>query len=292
MSTPYVQDNTRSLAIVIATMVGACVLIALLLGLSDKPVVESVVVSSAPQGSGAAPSQIAADGDGSVDPDASIIDEVEETPEAAESDSVDFDDLTTDEVVPFDETEASESQAGIIAEPTAVPTATPEPEIAPAVETVAAEDDAADEPVADDTNAALATETAATGPAPGTSPSGTAVGNFFTRPDEENGATVRENMIEVSFDGQGGGTFTGVLDMTYADGATVAINMIGAFEWTSGSPQVSTDIAGSYSFDSTDDAKDVTIDRAELSITSLESGSGALCTPTCYGFTFPPQSIS
>ena len=30
--------------------------------------------------------------------------------------------------------------------------------------------------------------------------------------------------------------------------------------------------------------------EGELSITSLESGSGSLCAPKCFGFTFPQQS--
>lgn len=292
MNSPYVQDNTRSLVIVIASMVGACVLIAALLGLSDKPVIDSVVVARG---------AIAASNDGTqTTGSGSTGDNTGTESEDVENDpaGVSFTDLTAEEVPGFDDSEAAEGQSGVVAAPTAEPTPTTEPEIAPAVETVVVADDTSGASTDDastsdnEAGADVTSDLAQTPLTSGASPSGSAVGNFFTRPDEENGAIVRENTIQVSFDGDGGGTFTGMLDMTYSDGATVSINMIGAFIWTAGSPQVKTDIAGTYVFDSTDDTKDVTEDRAELSITSLESGSGALCTPTCYGFTFPPQSIS
>ena len=54
--------------------------------------------------------------------------------------------------------------------------------------------------------------------------------------------------------------------------------------------QVTADLMGNYSLDSPIDADDVTANDAELTISSLGSGSGSLCTETCFGFTFPPQS--
>lgn len=118
----------------------------------------------------------------------------------------------------------------------------------------------------------------------------TVPGSFFTKPDEEAGAVVSYNKLDILFNADGTGLLTAGLEIAYANKTAVSINMNGPFNWTVHSPQVDTTVGGSYFFDAELDAEDVSADTASLKISSIPTGSGALCTPKkCFGFTFPPS---
>jgi len=165
-----------------------------------------------------------------------------------------------------------------------VPTSEPTP--TPAV--AAAVDDSA-------SDAGDATESAATGdvqPAPSLpTSSGTVQGAFFTKSDENEGAVVSQNVITVSFAEDGSGAFQGVLEITYSDQSRVLLNMSGPLTWAPANPQVEATLAGAFTLDAPIDADDVTSDDADLTISSLQAGSGSLCinNTKCFGFTFPQQ---
>ena len=180
---------------------------------------------------------------------------------------------------PFDDAAATtEDERPIIVVPTSEPT--PTPEVAAAVEPTPVPESA------DDGDAA-STQSSAAPSLPSTS--GTVQGSFFTKSDENEGAVVAQNLITVSFAEDGSGAFQGVLDITYADGTHILLNMSGPLTWAPTNPQVEATLAGAFRLDAPIDADDVTTDDAELSISSLEAGSGSLCTTKCFGFTFPPQ---
>lgn len=295
MKTTYAQNNTRSLLLIIGSIVLALVLVVALLGLSEKPDVTQVAIT--PSG---AP--------GSAGPDAAISDQ---SGTAADDGSAALGSTATLQPIPLDDeadaaptvtpqpTAAAASSVasaapGAVPVPTIVPTPTPTeiPEIAAAVEplpTSLPADQAVSEATSNDEEPVTAAVTAGASGAP---PSGTVTGNFFTRPDEDEGATVDRNEVELSFDESGGGSFRGVLDITYVDGSQVQIDMSGAFVYSPAPPQVMSTVSGTYRRDAVDDLNDVTTERGDLSITSFVSGSGALCTPTCIGFTFPPPGSS
>ncbi len=111
-------------------------------------------------------------------------------------------------------------------------------------------------------------------------------GSFFTRPDEEAGAIVTSNEVTVVVQADGSGLFTGRLDMSWDDGSRVVIELSGPFVWTSGSPQVLETVTGTYRSEGFAGVDDVIADTGELSITSVDAGSGSICVPKCYGFTF------
>jgi len=288
MKTTYAQNNTRSLFVIVASTVLALVLFAALLGLSDKPEVQTVVFSS---------------GDEVVAVPASSAASVQED-DVAEGDPSVLDAASTTTLQPIpDDADAAVTQPAA-AQPTAVPatavpvaptvepTPTEVPEIAPAVEplpTSLPASQAADDSTGDTAEVAPAAAAAAAATvATAVDPTGTLAGNFFTRADEDEGATVSRNEVMLTFDDSGGGTFRGVLDITYANGSQVQIDMQGDFVYAAAPPQVMSTVNGTYRRDALDDLEDVTTDSGDLSITSFISGSGALCTPTCFGFTFPP----
>lgn len=157
-------------------------------------------------------------------------------------------------------------------EPLAVPE--PTPELAPAVtpETGTGSGEDTESPTPD--SAVLPAMVA-----------GTATGAFFTKNFEADGAEVSENTLVISFEEDGSGTFRGKLEMAYENDTAVTMDMSGVLEWTANNPQVDNVLAGTYKRTYSDGRVDDS-DEATLKITSLESGSGALCTTECFGLTF------
>jgi hypothetical protein len=267
MNSAYVPDNTKSLMVIVLSLALALGLIAALLGLSEKPDISVLAVSTTA---------------------------AEASAPVAEQATIGFDDTGAEGGIELDElgqpiTDGASAAASVAADeqalsPVATPVPTPEPtpEVAAAVVPTPV-------PSAEPTpTAGPAVAAALSGPSG--AGSGTVEGAFFTRPDEDDGATVVENRVEVAFNEDGSGSFRGVLDITYKNRTRVYIDMAGPLEWTTGNPQVVANVTGTYGFDSPIDADDVGSTTGELSITSLKSGSGSLCTPKCFGFTFPPQN--
>ena len=277
MKTAYTPDNTKSSIAILLVLAVVVIAIAAVIGLSDKPDVSTIVISPA----GTAPI-VAADnfGFGSSD-DAS---------DDAAADGVLLDELGQ----PFDDPAAADNaeaptgsesaeertapEGEIIVVPTLEPT--PTPEVAAAVEPTPVPDETTDD--------AQAAESTSLSPSLPTT-SGTVEGTFFTKGDENDGAVVAQNLITVSFAQDGSGAFQGVLDITYADDTHILLNMSGPLTWAASNPQVEATLTGAFTLDATIDADDVTATDAKLSISSLEAGSGSLCTTKCFGFTFPPQ---
>lgn len=305
MKTTYAQNNTRSLFVIVASLALALVLFAALLGLSDKPDVTTIGLSSGSDELGIAAPNSADAGGADADSADGGVDSAEQDAIAqttgqqgaattatlqpiVENGSANAAPTSEPQPTPAPQATTTIAPAPV---PTVAPTATPVPEIAAAVEPLPTSLPAAEASVEVASDAATTDSSGAAGATPATTitnPSGTVVGNFFTRADEDEGATVARNEVTLTFDESGGGSFRGVLDISYANGSQVQIDMGGAFVYAPTPPQVMGTVNGTYRRDAVDDLEDVTTERGDLSITSFVSGTGALCTPTCFGFTFPP----
>lgn len=284
MKPSYAPDNTRSSIVVILLLAAGISIVAVLMGLSDKPDLSSIGVS-------VSESEIASLTDGVVFEPASEVVELDEFGEPIDDGEANNAAIADDSAnfsvpAPVPATDGAESAAGTetgaaASAATAIPIATetpaPTPEVAAAVEPTLIPDTQATDEL--DALAVPARITA-----------GTVAGQFFTRPDEDEGATVSRNELTLTLNDDGTGSFAGVLDITMADTTHVTLAMSGQIRWSGDSPQVLAELTGNYNLDSPIDADDVSATDAELTITSLGSGSGSLCATTCFGFTFPPQT--
>lgn len=295
MKPSYAPDNTRSSIVVILLLAAGVSIVAVLMGLSDKPDVTSIGVS-------VTEAEVASltDGDLISDnfgvPDSTSADDIAGTDGSAEFDatsqlgddgnaiqddsanfSVPAPVPATDSADGTGEAATDESAAAGAAIAVATATPAPTPEVAAAVEPTLIPDTS----VADELDALAV---------PARITAGTVGGQFFTRPDEDEGATVTRNELTLTLNEDGTGSFAGVLDMTLADTTHITLAMSGQIRWSGDSPQVLADLTGTYNRDSPIDSDDTSSTDAELTITSLGSGSGSLCTPACVGFTFPPQT--
>jgi len=302
MKTAYTPDNTR--ATVIAMLVVAAIVTAavVLIAGNEKPDVSTImIVPSAASGGVVAPSADfgfgAADTNDTATDDSGgtvLLDEFGEpfgdtTAKAAttdtdqsgtgEDDPSGADAASTAEQSDGEDDGARVPQGEVIVVPTSEPTPTPEvaAAVAPTPTRTAEESDGDNDGAAG--SSALSMPTAA----------GSVQGSFFTKGDENEGATVAQNLITLDFAEDGTGSFQGVLEITYADDTHVLLNMSGPLTLAPTNPQVETTLTGAFTLDSTIDTDDVTASDAELSISSLAAGSGSLCTTKCFGFTFPPQ---
>lgn len=292
MTSAYVPDNTRSSIVIVLALALAIGLVGVLVGLSDKPDIEVLTVTVGNTAATAAAPAVAFDAGGDATEPAGSTGAAASA-QTAPAGTVELDELGNpildgpagDGLVPDPDAAgvpaAEPTAPAPVPIPTATPTPEPTPEVAAAVEPTPSPEQSAD----DDPDAAGVP--AAGGPV---ITAGTLEGQFFTKPDEEEGATVTQNTVQVSFSEDGSGSFVGVLDIVYPDETRIYLEMSGPLEWTDGNPQVTATITGTYGYDSKVDADDVASSEAELSITSLRSGSGSLCTPMCFGFTFPPQT--
>lgn len=248
MTPVHARDNTWSSFLVIALLSAGVVLVALLIGLSDKPDVTAIGVVT---GTTTEP----------VNPALAV-----EAAAVDESASVVVDD------------QGQPVTAAPTPEPTAtaipIPTATPIPEVAAAVPA------GTDEGTQVDNDAAVAAAALDVSP-------GTIGGEFLTRSDEEDGAVVTINEVTILVNEDGTGQFSGTLAMSRADGTAISLSMSGPFRWSTEPPQVEATLTGSYALDSPIDADDIQASEGDLQISSLNSGAGALCVPTCFGFRFP-----
>lgn len=274
MKTAYTPDNTRSSIAILLVLAVVITAVAAVIGLSDKPDVSTIVISPAGEAPAiAVPANNFGFGSDSTTEetgaDAVLLDELGQP-----FDNTD-DDQGTAEATETDETRTV-PEGDIIVVPTLEPT--PTPEVAAAVEPT---------PVPEQTDDAPAASTALSPSLP--TSSGTVQGTFFTKGDENDGAIVSQNLITVSFAEDGSGAFQGVLDITYVDGTHILLNMSGPLTWAASNPQVEATLEGAFTLDAPIDTDDVTSNDAKLSISSLEAGSGSLCTTKCFGFTFPPQ---
>jgi hypothetical protein len=266
MKTAYTPDNTRSSIVILLALAVIVSVVAAVIGLSEKPEVATIVIS--PNGNTSIVATLSANSFGSEadDPGDDVL--LDETGEP-------FDDAQAEAA----STEASRTPEGqVIVVPTSEPT--PTPEVAAAVEPTPV-------PEQSDNSAEAAGAVQAAPSLPRTS--GTVQGTFFTKGDENDGAIVSQNLITVSFAEDGSGAFQGVLDITYVDGTHILFNMSGPLTWAPTNPQVEATLTGAFTLDAPIDTDDVASEDAELSISSLEAGSGSLCTTKCFGFTFPPQ---
>lgn len=285
MKPAYTPDNTRSSVLVVSALAIVVVLIAVLVGVSDKPPVDAILISANDTGAvGVAPATNQGS-DAATDDTAGEVSDTEEgndasagpetQPGQAQSDQEQAEQAPADQDAPQDQ-DAAEPTREVIPVPTSEPT--PTPEIAAAVEPAAEQ-----EPAGTDSAGEVQ-------PAPSLpTTSGSVQGSFFTKSDENEGAVVSQNLIQVSFSEDGSGAFQGVLDITYADGTHILLNMSGPLVWLPTNPQVDATLEGAFTLDALIDTDDVMTDDAELSISSLSAGSGSLCTTRCFGFTFPPQ---
>lgn len=276
MKTDYAPDNTRSSIAILLVLAVVVTAIAALIGLSDKPDVSTIVISPAGEATiiqnnfGFGSSD---DATNDATNDEVVLDELGQP----------FDDSSADnEAESQASSEATEARTAPAGEIIVVPTLgpTPTPEVAAAVEPTPVPDEASNP---DETS----TLTALSPSLPTTS--GTVQGTFFTKGDENDGAVVAQNLITVSFAEDGSGAFQGVLDITYANDTHILLNMSGPLTWAARNPQVEATLEGAFTLDAVIDTDDVTTTDAKLSISSLEAGSGSLCTTKCFGFTFPPQ---
>lgn len=283
MKPAYTPDNTRTSVLVVSALAAVVVLIAVLVGLSDKPPVDAIVISANDGGAAsAAPAQVT---DPSVDDQAEAMDETDSEPATGadvvpaddEPTEIQLDQTQSDDTVASDQDPTPEPTREVILVPTSEPT--PTPEIVAAVEQPDVERTPAGTDSAGEVQAAPSLPTT----------SGSVQGSFFTKSDENEGAIVAQNLIQVSFSEDGSGAFQGVLDITYADGTHILLNMSGPLVWLPTNPQVEATLEGAFTLDALIDADDIKTDDAELSISSLSAGSGSLCTTRCFGFTFPPQ---
>lgn len=271
MKTAYTPDNTRSSIMILLSLAVAVTVVAALIGLSDKPDVSTIVIS--PNGvSASVPGPAANFGFGTEDESGDVLlDELGQP----------FDDTgDATDGSPAAGTRTPEGQ--VIVVPTVEATALPTPtaQAAAAVEPT---------PVPDQSSVAADASSAVQAAPSLPTTSGTVEGSFFTKGDENDGATVAQNLITVSFAEDGSGSFQGVLDITYVDGTHILLNMSGPLTWAPTNPQVEATLSGAFTLDAPIDADDVSTDDAKLSISSLQAGSGSLCTTKCFGFTFPPQ---
>lgn len=276
MKTAYTPDNTRSSIVILLALAVIVSVVAAVIGLSEKPDVSTIVIS--PNGTTSIFAAPSANSFGFDFVDGDDADAADEAPDPS-------DDVLLDETgEPFDDAQAEAASAEasrtpegeVIVVPTSEPT--PTPEVAAAVEPTPV-------PEQSDDSAAGAVQAAPSLP----TTSGTVQGTFFTKGDENDGAVVSQNLITVSFAEDGSGSFQGVLDITYVDGTHILLNMSGPLTWAPTNPQVEATLTGAFTLDAPIDTDDVTTEDAELSISSLEAGSGSLCTTKCFGFTFPPQ---
>lgn len=275
MKTTYAPDNTRRSVTVLLALAAVVVAIASLVGLSDKPDVSTILIT--PGGNAAAP-PVAATFDSADTADEATSGTVEsDTSPAADTDITG--DASTADASAGAATEASDEERTIILVPTVEPT--PTPGVAAAVEPTPV-------PAApESTNDASTTlSSAGTGLALPTT-AGTIQGSFFLNSDENDGAIVAQNLITISFAEDSSGAFQGVLEITYVDNTRILLNMSGPLTLAPSAPQVQTTLTGAFTLDAPIDADDVTASDAELTISSLSSGSGSLCTSKCFGFTFP-----
>lgn len=298
MKTAYTPDNTR--ATVVAMLVVAAIITAavVLIGGNEKPDVATIMIVPAAVGEAPAASETfgfgTAEADDTTDGDDGtvLLDEFGEpfgdtTGDAAANEQTDqtdtTDDTSTAESGTTDEDEQDDGarvpQGEVIVVPTSEPT--PTPEVAAAVAPTPTRTAEA----ADDAEADAGATTSLSMPAA----AGSVQGSFFTKGDENEGATVAQNLITLDFAEDGTGSFQGVLEITYGDDTHVLLNMSGPLTLAPTNPQVETTLTGAFTLDSTIDTDDVTTSDAELSISSLAAGSGSLCTTKCFGFTFPPQ---
>ena len=265
MKSTYTPDNTRSSILILLTLAAIVTGVAAVVGLSAKPDVTTIVIAPGSDANTTIPTVAASTTnfgfDIEADPDDAMLDEAGEP----------FDDLEAEA------TGATTPEGEIIVIPSSEPTATPE--VAAAVEPTPVPDESGDS-----ADAAGAVQAAPTLPAT----AGTVQGTFFTKGDESDGATVSQNLITISYAQDGSGGFQGVLDITYADDTHILLNMSGPITWATTNPQVEATLAGAFTLDAPIDADDVTADDAKLSISTLEAGSGSLCTTKCFGFTFTP----
>ena len=312
MKPSYAPDNTRSSIAVILLLAAGVTIVALLLGLSEKPQVESIGVAISPEVAAALLADAPAVDTDQATTDDDALDAAFSVPapepatdsastgtaettgtggtggtetagaESAGATGAVATDPATGEVLldeagqPIPAEETAGGAPAVTAIPIPDPTATPE--IVAAVEPTP-------EPATDDGLDALE--------APARITAGTVNGSFFTRVFEDEGSTVARNEVSLTFNEDGTGAFSGTLDMTQPDDTRVTLSMSGPFEWSSlDSPQVVATLAGSYESDSLVETDDVSSPDAELTITSLGSGSGALCATdsTCFGFRFPAQT--
>lgn len=284
MKPSYSADNTRSPLVIIALLAGGITLVALLLGLSDKP--DIVALGIAPTVDEVAAAGQVSQADQEFEPDTdgdSLADDAQfSTPSTAASTSAEVP-ASTDEGASTTEAQESEPVATAIAVTPIPIEVEPTPEIAAAVAidpddgTVGGSGGAVD----DDFDAAFAATTVSPG---------TIAGQFFTSPDEDDGAIVHRNELTISLEADGTGSFAGVLEMTLIDSTAVQIAMSGPIRWSNDTPQVSAEVSGTFTHNSPIDADDLSSETGELNISSLGSGSGSLCPETCYGFTFTPQT--
>lgn len=278
MKTDYTPDNTRSSIVILFSSAIIVAVIAAFIGLADKPDVSTIVIT--PAGESPAISVPASTfGFGS---------EADTSNDATDSNASDV--LTNELGQPIDSsdtnaggtsdtgTESRVPEGDIIVVPTLEPTPTPEVAAAVAPTPIPVEADESDSGASTAGSPSLPTT------------SGTVQGTFFTRADENDGAIVSQNLITVSFAEDGSGSFQGVLDITYLDGTHILLNMSGPLTWAASNPQVEATVDGAFTLDAPIDTDDVVANDASLSISSLEAGSGSLCTTRCFGFTFPPQS--
>jgi len=278
MKTDYTPDNTRSSLAILVSLGVIVAVVAALFGLSDKPDVSTIVITPA----GEEPAVLAPVDNFGFGSEATTADDLSgDTANGTES----GDDLLDESGEPVDgndDTSASDEtrvpEGEVIVVPTLEPT--PTPEVAAAVEPTPVPSEVEDADPSASTALAPSLPTAA----------GNVQGTFFTRGDENDGAVVSQNLITVSFAEDGTGDFQGVLDITYVDGTHILLNMSGPLVFAASNPQVEATLQGAFTLDAPIDADDVTATDASLSISSLEAGSGSLCTTKCFGFTFPPQS--
>ncbi len=280
MKTAYTPDNTRTSLLILVSI--AVVVVGVLIGfvgLSDKPDVRTIVIGP--------PGQLAAAG--AAAPAASFGFDVSDDATSDDTAGGGSGGVLLDEFgEPFDDAPTGDSDgdassrsvpAGqIIVVPTSEPT--PTPEVAAAVQPTRAGTQSSDpSPATSSVQAAPSMPTT----------SGTVQGSFFTKGAENEGAIVTQNLITLSFAEDGSGAFQGVLDITYADDTHILLNMSGPLTWAPTNPQVEATLTGAFTLDAAIDTDDVSATDADLSISSLEAGSGSLCTTKCFGFTFPPQ---
>jgi len=265
MQNSYAPAASRNSMFILLALAAVVAVVAILIGLSDKPKVDAIGITTGATDAVQAPAAQVS-GDAAAD-DAMIDDAMVDDDTSTLAGQEDTSASLADSAEPTVERE-------IIVIPTPEPT--PTPEVAAAVEPTPVPDGAG-----------------ATGAVPSLPlTSGTVQGSFFTRSDENAGAVVAQNAISLSFAEDGSGAFSGVLDITYADTSRIVLNMSGPLEWGATNPQVETTLAGQFTLDAVITADDVTADDGDLSISSLEAGSGSLCISStkCFGFTFPPQS--
>ncbi len=289
MKPSYAPDNTRSSMAVILLLAAGVTIVALLLGLSDKPDITSIGIAISPDEAAELLGDTTATAADADDTNDDALDAAFTVPAIAPTITTPSDDAgagsDSGEVL-LDEAGQpipAEELAGAAAAPTAIPI--PEPTATPAIVAAVEPTPELDADGDDDGLAALE--------APARITAGTVSGSFFTRVFEDEGATLARNEVTLTFNEDGTGAFSGTLDMTLPDETRVTLSMAGPFGWSAlDSPQVVATLAGSYESDSLVEADDVSSPDAELTITSLGSGSGALCATdsTCFGFRFPAQT--